>query len=680
LILVAAVQPLAHAADKQQKALQTQAKSLTELGRKAEKQNKLLESRQQYLAAEEVLHTDDAEKGLERIADATSKQVRKLLAEAAHAYATKQYAQAAQILESAAALNASNLDIACNLALTRYQLGIRAEALTILEQCVASVQDKDLQRQTAELYTALGTANQPSVVTPRVKQQLAQLNDVILRESDKGVPAGDDEVETRAAPAPTLCAQLTQLRPALSGDPALLFNLAKCAELDGDFDNAIQFLTAYNRVAPAAADNDETGARMMALRQLVALPDDTGAQVRQRYGSAARNLEARRYDQAIADYQRADAAMPDFAESKRHIATLLLAQGDVDRARPLWQQLLSTDKSEERIVETQRILDGLDADLAQYQSLVGAARQRLQALLKRVLLDGQPVGHPYAAYQLQRANEDIQAALALYPIASEANALQALVCEQVDNFRCVRASFDALRALRRSAFFYGIVGSSRSNAAYGKIELDADTLRFAEISTVKGKKRVPKPVAQAAGDDRLGRLGEAVALQSTEFQGFTVQTSKIKQLRTEVGYLDLTLDDPKAEHRRMAIEPLNLILTVPPGGPGARRYFNNYLDLAVTYGGVQHFKRGKETTTLGEKLQVVATVFDMGLQVAVAALTGGSAGISIAQDLYTAGKQVRASRLQVQRQTTEKRLAIRGVAFKAILTEPANLDFRSGLH
>ena len=152
------------------------------------------------------------------------------------------------------------------------------------------------------------------------------------------------------------------------------------------------------------------------------------------------------------------------------------------------------------------------------------------------------------------------------------------------------------------------------------------------------------------------------------------------RLRTEAGYLDLKVDDRTAEHRRMYIEPLNLALTIPPGGPGARRYFNNYLNLATTYGGVQHFKLGKETTTIGEKLQVVATVFDMGLQVAVAAITGGAAGFSIAQDLYTAGKQVRASRLQVQRQTTEKRFAIRGAAFKAILTEPPNLEFRSGLH
>ena len=40
-------------------------------------------------------------------------------------------------------------------------------------------------------------------------------------------------------------------------------------------------------------------------------------------------------DDAIADYQKADEAIPEFVESKRRVATLLEVQGQVDRARTL---------------------------------------------------------------------------------------------------------------------------------------------------------------------------------------------------------------------------------------------------------------------------------------------------------------------------------------------------------
>src|SRR6185369_14821516 len=71
VILLIAAQPLTFAADKQQtKAKEAEAKRLTSLGRTAEKQGRLLEAREQYLASEHVLFTTDAEKGLERIAEA----------------------------------------------------------------------------------------------------------------------------------------------------------------------------------------------------------------------------------------------------------------------------------------------------------------------------------------------------------------------------------------------------------------------------------------------------------------------------------------------------------------------------------------------------------------------------------------------------------------------------------
>ena len=108
--LLIAVQLSPVAADNQQrKAKESEAKRLIALGRTAEKQGRLLEARRQYLASEHVLFHTDAEEGLERIAVAAREQVKTMMADAAQAYTTENFAKAAQLLESAAALHPGHL-------------------------------------------------------------------------------------------------------------------------------------------------------------------------------------------------------------------------------------------------------------------------------------------------------------------------------------------------------------------------------------------------------------------------------------------------------------------------------------------------------------------------------------------------------------------------------------------
>src|SRR5688572_26783050 len=84
VLLLVTIQPTPFAADKQQRqAKETAAKRLTELGRTAEKQGHLLEAKRQYLASEHVLFNSDAEKGLERIAEAAREQAKRMLTDAA---------------------------------------------------------------------------------------------------------------------------------------------------------------------------------------------------------------------------------------------------------------------------------------------------------------------------------------------------------------------------------------------------------------------------------------------------------------------------------------------------------------------------------------------------------------------------------------------------------------------
>jgi len=691
-VLLIAAQPSTHAADKnadkqQRKAKETEAKRLTSLGRTAEKQSRLVEARRQYLASEHVLFSTDAEKGLERIAEAAAQQVKTLMADAAQAYAAENFVKAAQLLESASALHPGNLAIGCNLALTRYQQGKRDEALTLLDQCVGALRDKEPRRQLAELYTALSTGDRSSVVAPGARQQVARLNTAILDQSDKDPQADDDEAVLRSAPAMGLCAQMRQLQAGLLKNPAMLFNLAKCAESEGRLDEAARLLTDYRQAAPTAADGDEVQARLAVLKSLSALPGPKGTLVRTLYASAGKHVEARGYDQAIADYQKADEAVPEFAESKRRVATLLEAQGLVGRARTFWQQVLQADTIEESRQQTQFIMDGLDGETAQYEELVGAARQLLHDLMGRSLLEGEPVGRIYAAYQLQLANEKLQAAAFLFPLASEGNLLQAFTCSQMNDFRCVRASFDAERSLGLPVSFYGAVfykgvepaKRAKEVRTYGKFEFEKGTLRFAEISTVNPKKGVAQLAAPVAGEDRLGRLGAANGLRTAGFQGFTVAASAIKHLENKDGILYLELDDRKVKRRKMLIEPLSFVLAVPPTGPGARRYINNYVNIAETYGGVEKAKLGKESTTTGEKMKMVYNIATIGLDVASVMFGDFFSLVDVATSVNRLGHTIGLSQRQVQRATLEQRLAIHGVAFKAIPTEEARLTFRKEL-
>ena len=152
IAMLSVAQPVVHAADKQRKAKEAEAKRLTSVGRTLEKQGHLLEAREQYLASEHVLFTQDAEKGLEHVAETADTQVKSLMASAAQAYAAENFTKAAQLLQSADALHPGHVAITCNLALTTYQQGDhRDQALTQLDACVAALRDKDPRRRLAEL-------------------------------------------------------------------------------------------------------------------------------------------------------------------------------------------------------------------------------------------------------------------------------------------------------------------------------------------------------------------------------------------------------------------------------------------------------------------------------------------------------------------------------------------------
>ena len=121
-------------------------------------------------------------------------------------------------------------------------------------------------------------------------------------------------------------------------------------------------MTAYREAAPTAADADAVQARLVVLKGLTALPDPQGSVVRALYTSAAKHVDTRTYDRAIAEYQKAADAIPEFVESKRRVATLLEAEGQTEQARTYWQQVVVADTVDESRQQAQLVVNGLDTE------------------------------------------------------------------------------------------------------------------------------------------------------------------------------------------------------------------------------------------------------------------------------------------------------------------------------
>ena len=173
--------------------------------------------------------------------------------------------------------------------------------------------------------------------------------------------------------------------------------------------------------------------------------------------------------------------------------------------------------------------------------------------------------------------------------------------------------------------------------------------------------------------------GGKAGLRSAGFQGFTVASSAIKHLETQDGLLYLEVDDKRIKHRKMLIEPLSFVITVPAKGPGARRYMNNYINIAEAYGGVEKAKLGKESTTAGEKFKMVYNIASIGMDVTSLMFGDFTAIIDVATSVNKFGRGIALNQRRTQRLATERRLAIQGTAFKVIPTEVARLTFRRDL-
>ena len=82
-------------------------------------------------------------------------------------------------------------------------------------------------------------------------------------------------------------------------------------------------LEKYLEMAPNALDAGEAHARIADLKSLLTLPGQNGVEVRRLYASAYGALAERKYDRALADFNKAAELAPEFALTKWKLALAL---------------------------------------------------------------------------------------------------------------------------------------------------------------------------------------------------------------------------------------------------------------------------------------------------------------------------------------------------------------------
>jgi tetratricopeptide (TPR) repeat protein len=407
--------PVAFADDREKaekKALEQQAQAFVKEAKDLEKAGKLLEARTRYANSQSFAETKDATGAIKRIDGEIQKRVKSALQQAHRLYDQGKFEPAAQTLEDASKLGGSGSVFSYDLALCKRRMGETASALAHLDQAAIATADPKRKLKIKQLRTALVTGEQTSALKNDDRDRINKVNQLmesigfetsvedrqtsLTQPAEAGlavVPAslrsGVSPVATHTSKAArrsvSLCQALDGLKGTLATTPAMTFNLANCAEDTDRPADAAQLLGRYLEAAPHAADAERVRLRIARLNALVELPEQKGAQVRGLYASASRFLEERKYDGALADFQQAADAAPEFAPTAWRLALMYEAMGKVDQARKsftLYRQLETNPAGQQ---EADLHLDTLDAKRGKYDEEIERATEILSDLFNRAM-------------------------------------------------------------------------------------------------------------------------------------------------------------------------------------------------------------------------------------------------------------------------------------------------------
>jgi tetratricopeptide (TPR) repeat protein len=712
----------------QKKELEGQVKTMTAEAAKLERSGQLAEARMKYAESQALIEMKEVTDAIKHLDEGIHNRIKTALSSSAKLYESRKFQQAAAVLEDSMKLQAFQRVISYNLALCYYQLGDRKQAFDYLERSKAATADPKQRQKLLQLLSFITTGENTATAKESDKDRIGKINQLAegigldaSLEDDFGFEDSLTESDTPAAlktnrPAglrsdaghrSSLCNALGEMKANLTTSPAATFDLANCAETNGRTAEAVRLLEGYLEMAPTALDAAESRARIADLKLLLTVPGQNGVEIRRLDASAYGALAERKYDVALAAFNKASDLAPDFAPTRWKLALLQEAFGNVELARENFKayQKLTPDQAAKD--EAALHLDSLEARRTKYDEEVGEAEDILADLLNRSMkltfngsekrsairtkraqvkkkadqakartrVGGFAIPFAYAQQQLSRASEHLQVALALFPLGAEANELMGLVFLQANDGHAATRSFDVVASQGLPVSFYAEMRTRKQDAPV-KVELSRDSVRLIFLSSYD-KKGNAAPPKKPAGDDGLGDMVIEPALaRDQEFDSLNVSQSDIRKVETDKGVIKL-----KYAQQEVWLSPIYLPSFTPIEGPQARRFANNYTRMFVRYPGLENSKLGSEGMTGGEKFKMGYNIAMAGMDIAsggftlIGAISSVQDAISIARTIRAAMASLNVSFASWERSVGDRQQLLAGKAFKAIPIQAANLGF-----
>ncbi len=577
-------------AKQQRKAREAAAKKLVAEAAAQEKGGNTFAARQLYLQAETQMFTKDAEKALERLDTQDREHVRSLLGSAERAWRKNDWSSAEASLRQAQQLQPGNATVLYDLALVLRQKERFADAEEILSKAAAQSSNEQTRLRLVSLLSAwresspAPTLSKVVLQTTTAESSFEQVNKNILIERGRWLSSGDRE-ENRTE---NTCSVISGLPPSALPDSApLRINRGFCAALAGRFDEGARLLESAQLPSDEADEQRRSFALLM--KALADLPGQEGKSVRQLHAQALGQASRQQFQAAISSYAKAATALPSFSESNHQLALLAEALGDGQAAATAWTALLNAPEESLR-AEARAALDSKQERETQYVAAIAAARRPLEILLRRHLIEGELAHKHYALNQMEQCAKSLYEAAAIHPLAPEAQTLGALLAMQRNDFSQAEWHGRSLAAAGATLSFYGAIyphspGDEKQKknrrVQFSRVDMVRDGISITELSTYEPRKH-------------------------------KALSEKIRKLETKDEYLHLELIGDRNKTRKLWIEPLHLALEVPPQGPGARRFANQYTHLVAYTIGYDTAKLGKESLTFAERARLAYEFASLG--------------------------------------------------------------------
>ncbi len=720
----------------QKKELETQAKAAIAEAKSLEKSGQLVEARAKYAESQAMFEINDAANAIKHLDDEIHKRVKDALNQSHKFYDSHKFNEAATALDESMKLGAFQSVLTYDLALSHYQLGDRDKAVEYLNKAIAGTPDPKPKQKLLELLTFFNTGENGASVSAGDKDRIGGVNRLVESvglEASLEDDLGEEQEESfsdAASPAlsqtaiktssslgtstqtnlerkSSLCATLDELKDTLANSPAAIYNRANCAQTNARPTEAVKLLQKYLELSPNALDAADVRIRIAELQSLLALPAPNGQEVRRLHASAYGYLAERRYNRALAAFNKANELAPDFALNHWKLALLHEAIGNVDLAREnfIRYQQLTADQSAKD--DAALHLSTLEAKKSKYDDEVGEAEDILSDLFNRGMnlsfnmdanrsamrarrarikkkkdqgkdrnrVGGFAIPYFYAQQQLGLASGHLQVALALFPLGAEANELMGLVFLQANDGHAATKNFDAVASQGLPVSFYAEMRGRKLDHAV-KCELTRDRVRLVFLSSYD-KRGTPIPPDKNAGDDGLGDITLAPGDERQPFDSLDISLDDIKKVETNKGVLAL-----KLKQQEIMLSPIYLPSFTPVEGPPARRFANNYTRLFIRYPGLEDSKLGVEGLSGGEKFALGYKMATAGLDIAMNGFSGVGA-IQSVQDVVSITRTIRSAMVSLnvsfsswERSVNEQQQQLlTGQKFKPIPAQPVSLAF-----